>query len=191
MAIAPLRFQAAKGRGLLVFEADARGRVTHLFTGGSIARVYERSPWHEAARVQLGIVAALATVCVTTALVWPAVLVVGRTRRGLRGAQLFRRGEIVAIAIAALDLVFLLGFVSLIASSTSPIQYGMPPILFVLFTLPILSALLTVVLLIECARKWRAPDSSRGSRLHFSLVSVAAVGILMWLAEWNLLGYRF
>jgi CubicO group peptidase (beta-lactamase class C family) len=191
VAIAPLRFQRAHGRGLLVFEADARGRVVRMFTGGSIARVHERLPWHELVRVQLGVVAAIAAVFVTTVMLWPLVLVVGRTRRGIRGAGLFRRGEIVAIAIAALGLMFLIGFGAYLAKPSSPLQYGIPPPLIALFTIPILTVLLTVVLLIEWVRKWKDPAESLRSQLHFSLISVTAVGYLLWLAEWNLLGYRF
>ena len=191
VAIAPLRFQRVNGRGLLVFEADAEGRVVHMFTGGSIARVYERSPWYEAPRVQLGIIAACVTVFVTTLLVWPFVLIVGRRRRGMRGAGLLRRGEALAIAIALLDLLFLAGFSYYLAQSPPPIVYGIPPMLFALFTIPILSLPLTVVLIVECLRKWGDAADSRRSQLHFSLVTVVAVGCLLWLSEWNLIGYRF
>jgi hypothetical protein len=162
-----------------------------MFTGGSIARVHERMPWHELVRVQLGVVAAMAAVFMTTVLPWPLVLVVGRTRRGIRGAGLFRRGEIVAIAIAALGLMFLIGFGAYLARPSSPLQYGIPPMLFALFTIPFLSLPLTIVLVVECVRKWRDAADSRRSQLHFSLVTVVAVGYLLWLAEWNLLGYRF
>ena len=187
--IAPLLFRRADGRGHLVFQSDARGRVRYLFTGDPIARVYEKVPWYAENVIQLAIVGFCVAVFVGTLVAWPVAVVRRRTRRS--SSDLERRAERAAAALSALNLVFLIGLVVFLARFSARLEFGVPMPFVVLLTIPLLSCGVSAALVLLCAGIWKRRAAPLGSRLGYSLVAIAALGFIAWLAQWNLLGYRF
>jgi hypothetical protein len=185
--IAPLLFQRSDGRGYLAFRADARGRISHLFTGERIARVHERVPWYATSVVQLAVVGSCAAVFLWTLLAWP--LAVLRRPASHSGAE--RRAAAVAAILGGLNLLFLLGLGVYLTQLASQLEHGVPPLFVALLTIPLLSTGISWALVLLCARMWRDRACSLGSRLRCSVVAVAALAFVGWLAQWNLLGYRF
>jgi hypothetical protein len=190
-AIAPLRFQRLDGRSYLVFQADARGRIARMFTGGTIARVYERVSWYGSSVAQMAIVGFCAAVFLWAFMAWPLALVVRRFHSRVSGPGPARRSEIVACALGGLNLLFLFGFGFYLLQSPSPLEYGVPPFFVAVLTIPLLSTVLCAALVLQCTRVWRDLAASPGTRLRCSLVVLAGMGFIAWLAQWNLLGYRF
>ena len=186
--IAPMLFQRTDGRSYLVFQADSGGRINHLFAGERIARVYERVPWFATTAAQLAIASSCIVAFLGTLLAWPLGAVFQRIRGRPSRSGLERRTEGAAIVLSVLNLAFLVG---LGVSMTPQLEYGVPPSFVVLLTVPLISAGVAAALALRCARMWRESAESLGSRLRYSLVSVAALGFIAWLAQWDLLGYRF
>jgi CubicO group peptidase (beta-lactamase class C family) len=187
-AIAPGLFQRMDGRSFVAFDPATGGSVRRMFTGGGIARVYERVPWYATAPVQ----ALMLGYCV---LVFLAMLV-GRPvaallRRGRHGAKdrVTRPGpRRVAITVSALGLLFVIG---LAAGIGSGLEYGVPPWFVAVKALPFVLIGAGFVCLLGCRVVWSDPAASRGWRLGYTLVATAAVAFIAWLAQWDLIGFRF
>lgn len=189
--IAPLLFRRTDGRSQLAFQSDARGRVRYTFTGDPIARVYERVPWYAASAVQLALLGFCVVVFLATLLAWPAGAVVRRFRAPRPRSDLERRAGAAAIVLGALNLSFLVGLAVFLLRFSAQLECGVPTSFMVLLTIPLLNGAIAAALVLLCVRMWQDPAASPVSRLRYSLVAVAALGFVAWLAQWNLLGYRF
>jgi hypothetical protein len=66
-----------------------------------------------------------------------------------------------------------------------------PPSWFIaLLVLPIVTAVLSIILLVLAVLAWKNRYWSLGGRLHYSLVTLAGL-VFVWLASyWNLLGFK-
>ncbi|MCU0552698.1 MAG: hypothetical protein MUC48_25495 [Leptolyngbya sp. Prado105] len=74
---------------------------------------------------------------------------------------------------------------------TTSLVYGVPAIVVVLLCIPILTMLMTIGLVFLVAIAWKNRLWSTLTRLHYSLVTLAAIAFLPLLGYWNLLGFQF
>jgi CubicO group peptidase (beta-lactamase class C family) len=66
-----------------------------------------------------------------------------------------------------------------------------PPILYVGGAFSILAALLTVGLILTSVQAWRKNWWNTFTRVRYSILAFACVGMVFFLNTWNLLGFRF
>ena len=184
---APLLFRREDGKSHLAFKEDEQGRITHVFTGAAIARVYERRRWHEAPGLHL----AAAALCVL-AFVWTCV---ASLRNRLRPRQpipaLQPWAGRMATLVSVLNLGFAIGFAILLARFAEDLEYRVPPALIVLLTIPLLTTALTIALLVFSGRTWLRRPWPFDERSHYIWVTLAALGWVLLLHYWNLLGFRY
>jgi hypothetical protein len=91
--------------------------------------------------------------------------------------------------LCALNLLFLIGLV-LIVSNPLNLAFGVSPMLTMLFALALVSAVLTVCVVISTILAWWGHFWSAGRRVHYTLVTLAALAFAWELVYWNLLGFR-
>jgi CubicO group peptidase (beta-lactamase class C family) len=92
--------------------------------------------------------------------------------------------------LGALNLVFVVAFVSIFAAGLSELVFAPPKGLYAVLTLPLVGLALTVMAVTLVVRVWREKYWTRGSRLLHTAGVVAAVAFVWFLNYWNLLGYR-
>jgi hypothetical protein len=97
--------------------------------------------------------------------------------------------------LCALNVLFLIGlllfFLFGLGSYSYPVIFrGVPPLLTTLFALALVSAVLTVGVVISTILAWRGRFWSVGRRFHYTLVALAALAFTWELVYWNLLGFR-
>src|SRR5262249_19094488 len=98
----------------------------------------------------------------------------------------------IALLVCALDLLFLLGMVlSYRMSSASGLLYGVPPLMRLTLLVPLAALLPTALMLGRCVAAWKHGEWRPTTRLHYSILTAATVGFLLFLNYWNLLGFRF
>ncbi len=84
-------------------------------------------------------------------------------------------------------LLFLFGQVTV---SKGGYLLGVPPLLTTLFALALVSAVLTVGSVVGTILAWWGHFWSPGRRVHYTLVTLAALAFAWELLYWNLLGFR-
>lgn len=98
--------------------------------------------------------------------------------------------ELLACAIAPLNLIFIIGFV-FASSYPYRLTYGVPTFLILLFCLPLLTTVMTIGLLIFTLIAVNTGDWTLWQCWYYAFMNLASIAFILWLRHWNLLGFRF
>jgi uncharacterized Tic20 family protein len=161
-----------------------------MFLGGQPYVSYESLAWYETSAVHLGLLGFAALFFLSAILAGPASYIIRRIKHKPsplveRPARLARW---LAVLVSGLYFIFLVAQLLVIAraiSGASPI----PQTLFLLLT--ILAVVLTIGSLVFTVLAWKDRYWGILGRLHYTLVTLAAVVSIPFLHYWNLLGFRF
>ncbi|MCP5009077.1 MAG: beta-lactamase family protein [Aestuariibacter sp.] len=181
--VAPDQFQWADGERQVVFETDANGEVSHLLVNRT---PYLKLPWYQVLPVQLGILGGSLLLFIVGIILW-----IVASRNG-NGGQMG-----IAAAVSGLNLLFVIGLalfmLTLVGGSEPPwdLFYGAPTTLLVLLVIPIVTALLTIMLVVWFVVNWMQGGGTAVANIGNLIVLVGSVGLLFFLQTWNLLGYKF
>jgi hypothetical protein len=151
---------------------------------------FEKVAWYETDTFQLGLIVLL-MVGFLSVLVWPVASLVGRLRRRqVNDPRLARIARWLAMAAGILNLVFVAAFAATLTQGLSGASPYPPSWFVALLVLPMLTAILSVVLLVCTILALKNRYWSLVGRVHYSLVTLVALAFV-WLANyWNLLGFR-
>jgi CubicO group peptidase (beta-lactamase class C family) len=191
--VEPLLFQNVDGDGYIAFREDENGRrITHMFiiTFGT-PMALEKVSWYETDAFQL-ILIGFFVLAFLSVLAWPVGSLIRHLRK--RPAQPSRPAlwaRCLAGLVSALNLVFVVGLVVRLGQVFSGVFYGTPAYFVALLVIPLLTAILTVGLVVFTVLAWRDDYWSALGRLHYSLIAVAALVFIWFVNYWNLLGFRF
>ncbi len=192
--IGKLLFRRPSDNAFTAFGEDKNGQIELAFNPlFPKIGAYQKIAWYETIWVQLGIAAFCAIVFLSAFLKYPIVPII----RALRGKSGKSEGEfnaawIVAGLVGTLNLIFLIGLpLSLWLIGLWKLVYGVPTIVVGLFILPLITTVLTLALLIFSIVVWKYKYWSILSKLHYSLITLAALIFVTFLAYWNLLGFNF
>ncbi|WP_035140717.1 serine hydrolase domain-containing protein [Fischerella sp. PCC 9605] len=190
----PLLFKRVNDDAYTAFGKDSTGNIAFAFNPlWSKIGAFERVPWYETIWVQLGIVGFCAIVFLSAVIVYPIHPLIRYLRRKrFTSQQQLNNGWVIAGLVGTLNLVFLIGLpVSLWLIGVWKLVYGVPGVVVALLCLPLVTTILSLGLLIFTALAWFNNYWSLIGRMHYSLITLAALIFIPWLAYWNLLGFRF
>lgn len=182
--VAPGVFREMGGDKTVAFVQNETGQVVGMvgqfaFIPFSKLRWYEGSPFHFAL---IGLSALFFLIALVSALRhWKS------DNAGPRAARWARRN---LGALGALNLVFLVAFVSIFAVGLDDMIFALPKGLYAVLTLPLVGLALTALAAVLAVRVWRERYWTRGSRLLHTAGVVFAIAFVWCLNYWNLLGYR-
>jgi CubicO group peptidase (beta-lactamase class C family) len=179
--IAPLVFRHADSDAHIAFRENEGGDVIELHADGG---TYERIPWWKQTLFHVTILA----ICLITFMVYAFARGVGALRRrpvSPRG----RLARACALMVALLNLAFVVGLVLLgrDLGRTTPLPLSVVSWLL----LPLISAVLTVCLVVIAAKAWRQPWGTRRERVGYASVAICGIAFLAFLHYWRLLGIRY
>ncbi len=143
--------------------------------------------WH------LNLLGALLLIFLSTLVAWSA----GGVIRWLRKQPAVKERTLVwarriAVLVSSLNLVYVVALLAtLMFLGQGAFVSGVPPVVVILYSLPLLSAAFTLVLTIYAVLAWRKHFWSLLARIHYTLVTLAALTFLWFLNFWDLLGFRF
>jgi hypothetical protein len=193
--IAPLLFQQADGSpNYFAFREDQNGRITHLFVEAVDAPfTFERIAWYETTFAILGILLFASVVFLSAILAWPIGALVRRWRKRAPEPGMTRSARWSAWLLSALGLSSLAGWIIMAinawAQGTDPVASNFVGLIVTLGAVHV-AALLALVLPYFAWRAWREKYWGWGSRIHYTLVTLAGL-VFIWLAiYWNWLGFR-
>ena len=190
--VEPFVFRRVDGQERLVFRTDARGRVAHLFVDNFPIMAFTRLAWYETPTVQIGLLLGSLLLFLSALVAWPLGGLVARWRRRRRPAGTpggWRPAAWLLLAMSGLNLVFVAGFaLEFLEQVARP--YEVSATILALLVLPLVTSVLTVGMVAAAVLAWRRRSWNLAARLHYSLVTLAALAFVWWLNYWNLLGYR-
>lgn len=98
----------------------------------------------------------------------------------------------VAVLVSSLNLLYVAALLAILISlGQGAFVNGTPPVVVALYSLPLLSAVLTFVLVIYTVLVWQRNFWSLVGRIYYSFVTMTALAFLWFLNYWDLLGFRF
>ena len=188
--VGPLLFQRVGGGDYVVFRENESGRITHMFLGSQPYVSYESLAWYETSPVHLGLLGFAALFFLSAILAGPARYIIRRIKHKPspqveRPARLARW---LAVLVSGLYPIFLVAQALVMVWATG----GASPMLHTLFLLlTILAVVLTIGLVVFTVLAWKDRYWGILGRLHYTLVTLAAVVFIPFLHYWNLLGFHF
>jgi hypothetical protein len=191
--VEPLLFQRTEDEAFTAFGEDKSGRIRFAFNPlWPIIGAYEHIRWYETIWVQLGLVGFCALVFLTACFMWPIRPLIRRLRGKRQVSRRLSGAWFLAGLIGTLNLVFLIGFpLSLWLIGAWKLVYGVPAVVVALLCIPILTTVLTLGLPIFTVLAWKNKYWSVIGRSHYSLITLAALVFIPFLAYWNLVGFQF
>jgi CubicO group peptidase (beta-lactamase class C family) len=189
--VKPLYFRQVDGSFHILFREDDQGRITRMFTDFTPMFAFEKLRWYGTPAFNMALV--LGCVLVFVSMI-PVVLIrFIRDRRASSDRKPAPRGTRAAywiiVGICLLNLLFVVGTV-VWGSNLVPF-FGVSMIYKIVLGLGVLGAVLTVGALIYSVLAWKRSYWGIAARVHYTLVTVAALAFVWFLNYWNLLGWRF
>lgn len=191
--VEPLVFRRMDRDSYAAFREDAQGRITHVFVGIS---AFERLAWYESARQQVPLLGGCALVFLSAALGWPVVALIRRRRvrvaddTATAGLAAWIAGVVSWASVALLVSSQILLSLAL-QLKVRPLLHGMTPAVLANLCVANLIAVVTIALPVFTLLAWTRGWWSPIARMHYTLVTLAAVYFVLFLAYWNQLGFRY
>lgn len=186
----PLFFRQVDAPFNIVFREDDQGRITHMFTDYTPMFAFEKLKWYETPGFNMALV--LGCVLMLLSMI-PVVLIRfirNHRKSGYRppASRSARAAYWIIGGISVLNLLFVIGTV--VWGNAWPL-FGISMIYRVVLGLGVLAAVLTVGALVYSVVAWKNSYWGIAARVHYTLMTVAAVAFVWFLNYWNLLGWRF
>ena len=189
VAVGPGLFRRLDGDGYLAFGKDETDNVTQMYTWCFTPVTLEKLPWYETTSVQLmwlGL-SLLVFIISASSYLYRCLTV---SKNALRKPPNLAR--LLAGLNGLLNLAFLIGLcISFLLIDEWELAYGMPLFLHIVLGLPLAGAILAVVLPIFAALAWRHHYWTLGERWRYTIGVLNAIGFILFLHEWNLLGFHY
>ena len=188
--VEPLVFREVGGQNTVVFRENSKDRITHAFFGQIPTLAGVKLAWYKTPGFHYSLLAICMILFLST-LSWPASALsklLCRSKKEIPGAPWLVR--VIAGGMSVGYIIFLIGMFSTVGDPLE-FMYGVPSALKILLILPILSALLTIGALFFVYVGWKNKYWTVCGRAHYTLVVLASLFFLWFLAYWNLLGFHF
>ena len=189
-------FQEASSGAQVVFQKDDQGKIAYLYDTNFPFASLVKTPWHANPILQLGLLGVCTIIFLSALLAGLLGGIVRLVRRGKQTAQptFARLARWLSLLVVLLDLSALVAFVAISLSGNelmTMITYGQVSTINIILAAWLLAAVLTTVLAAMAVLVWRKGFWGVKSRIHYSLVTLAALAFAWFLNYWNLLGFRF
>ena len=194
--VEPNFFERSDGRGYVAFGEDEDGRVTHMYSGQRYMGHYRKLAWYELAPFHYGLMAMFIVVFLFAFISWGIVPLVRRLRGKSGSTGLPRWGTVLMGVFGTVSILFsLLWFpavflIGMQSGEPAP-AYGVTTLMRFVFVLAVIAAALAIGLIYFTWRAWRGSYWTAARRIQYTVITVAALGLIVWTHYWNLLGFRF
>lgn len=199
-------YREVDGTERLAAVPDDHGAVVYLATDTT---TYARVPAHETARGALLVLSGFVVPALTLLLALPMVVLLRRVRRRRRRRRTgptpdgraevcapdeprrgtWPRARVLAWLACAVGLGFVVAFAFVLLGDTSEFLYGVPATFRALMLAPLVYVALVVATVAATLGAWRGGGVA--ARVHQTVVVVGLLVLVGFLAQWNLIGWRF
>lgn len=188
--VEPYRFREEDGMNEVLFQANEQGQVVHLFGKNSPPSSSVKVQWYESSMVVLGLGIGCLVLLLTGLVHWPVVgwMLRGTTHPTVRRSTMSGFLSVLGWLLCLVSVAF---FVSLTLMLLEPddIVFGNTGTIMKLLLVPQVIAGLAGLVLLGTLIAWFAGYWKFTGRLHYTLVSLAGLGFVWLLWQWNLLSW--
>ena len=136
----------------------------------------------------MGILGTLILIFFSPFLVWPVGSLIAKIRKrdsfASKGSRRVRR---LALIVYGLNFIFSMTLLFGIGDLT----LGVSPIIRIALIIPIVTALLTLLMLGSAIAAWVKGYWSIWDRTYYLVLTLSAVVFILWANYWNLIGWKF
>lgn len=181
--VSPSFFQGVTGEGHIAFRLDDAGEVTRAYYDFDPHEALIKLPWYRYPTVHISVAGVCMTIFLLSLFTWRP------HRRDARQGMLSAEGRRIIKPLCAVNLLYpvVMTLIALtILVRRAPSLEILAPLVMMALILPLAAAVI-FTLLAWWDRYWRLSE-----RIHYTLVTLAALIFLGWLDYWNMLGaWRF
>ncbi|MEZ4829355.1 MAG: serine hydrolase domain-containing protein [Bacteroidia bacterium] len=178
----------------VAFKENELGKITHGFASQMPIMAYDKLSWYESPYLLITLLSICLGLFLLMVILWPVSMYVhqvrrvsgGKTRTGTQHTALLA-GRFSSLAY----LAFSVGFGSMVSNFFESVAYGIPPLLPVFQTLPVVGGILTLIMLIFVPIAFRRRYWNLATRLQYMFTALAGVVFLLILNYVNLLAWNF
>lgn len=187
----PLTFRQVDDNTQLVFKEDSSGNVTQAFLGSNPQTALIKNRWFETPVFNLTLLGLCIVLFLSFEIAGGVALFVRRKRaipQPVTGLE--RTAQFVAGLVSILSLL-ILGSACASIFNMYGLYIGHLPLWTFIPVLSSIVALLTLGMIIFTALAWTRRFWDLGGRIHYTLVSLGAIGFVWFIYFWNILGKSF
>src|SRR5512138_2697421 len=145
------------------------------------------------ADLHLNLLGALMLIFLSTLIIWSVAGLIRWLRKQPREKEpnaLWARRA--AVLVSGLNLIYIVALLAILMFlGQGAFVDGTPPVVIALYSLPLLSTVLTFAMVVYTVLAWQKHFWSLLGRIHYSLIAMAALSFLWFLNYWDLLGFKF
>ncbi len=179
--VRPLLFKIMHEEGFVAFKENENGNISHMFVNLEKPITLKKLSWWETFRFQYNFLKVFYLIFISSIGIF--LIYYFKTKKT------FQFSTLLAIAVCTINLMFLFGLENFYNSSE--FRLGINSGFSVLLGLPIISVFLSVVLPFFAILTWKNKQGTILERVHYSLISIAALSFIPFLDFWNLIGFKF
>ncbi len=184
--VEPLLLHEVSFGGYFAAKEGDRGKITDIFAG---VGALEKLSWYETKTFHWILIWWFVVMFLSECIV--SILTLTRFQLD----SWHQLAQLLTGLSCGLNLVFILGmFLVKFLSKDNPrfqIEYGMPREIIFLLCIPLFTSVIAIGLPILAVLAWIGNDWLFLEQLHYSLVVITALGFILFLHYWNLLGFRY
>jgi CubicO group peptidase (beta-lactamase class C family) len=183
----PLVFIRVDGGESLIFQEDQNGKIVSFIVAHDPQAVYLKKTFFDTSGFTLPVAGVCLLFCMVSIVTWLIRYIISRRERTstYKNPWFARLARWLAGCFGLLSLFFVVAFLGMM---TDPeIIYGAPPALKLLLACPLVMVILTACMLALTGVAWVRHYWRISGRIHYTLLTLAALAFLGWLQYWNLI----
>jgi CubicO group peptidase (beta-lactamase class C family) len=184
----PLEFLNLEDQSRALFQEDQSGQITYLFIDSMPELRFIKLPWYASPSLHLPLLIVCLGLFVVAMIAWPISLRAQRHQIRASGESqplLPRVARWIGITMVILNMIFIVAiaalFMKVMANPT-----GIPAAMQIVMAIPVVTALLTLGMLVFSMLAWRNSYWKLGGRLFYTLVTLAGLAFTWIVNFWHL-----
>ncbi len=190
---APRYYEATEGDLRLVFRENTAGDIAYMNLNNLPVMTFRKVAWYETMSVNLGLLAGCAVLFLLVLVVEPLRLLVGWFRRRAQSPQpaMARLARGMMVALALLALLTMAGLYWQVIENFAELPFGQRGLLPLLGGISIFLMALASGIVVLAVLGWRRGWWGVIGRIYYSLIALASIGFVWFLAFWNQIGWQW
>lgn len=186
--VEPLKFQNIEDGSWAVFQEGEDGQITSVTIDWDPTEKFIKLSWYASPSVHMPVLILCLVLFIAGVIGWSIRLVEerGQARAGGEPRPLLPRlARWVGIAMGLLNIIFAVGVTVLFAQVAAK-PFGIPPAMTIIMIVPVVTALLTLGMVVFSVLAWKDGYWRLGGRLFYTLATLAGL-VFIWLVNyWHL-----